>query len=66
MNTLKCWNLSISPVLTDLALRNSSFGIEHLLTGKDAAWILTSSVIIFTMQTGEASISVKTLDKDPR
>ena len=50
-----CGNLSIVPVLTDLDDWNSTLTLEELITGKDAAWVLTSSVIIFTMQTGESA-----------
>ncbi len=47
-NTHEC---KLSNVLSNMTLRE-----YEELTGKDASWILTTAVIIFTMQTGKTSL----------
>ena len=44
-----CTNVSCKQAMLHL---NDSFTSPSEMTGKDASWILTSAVIIFTMQTG--------------
>ena len=41
------------------ALTNMTLSEHEELTGKDASWILTTSVIIFTMQTGERKHAIE-------
>ena len=28
---------------------------DHMITGRDASWVMTSAVIVFTMQTGKCN-----------